>query len=163
MNKQDIFECISRFEAGGLTYMKLEHEGTVLELSKGASPAASAGAVPPVVFQAGAPMSAQTNGAAAQPAVPETASGAERTKAAEDLCYITAPMVGTFYAAEAPGSEPFAAAGKVIRKGETLCLIEAMKMMNELTAPCDLKIVEVLKENEALAAYGDKLFSYEKA
>ena len=73
---------------------------------------------------------------------------------------ITAPLVGTFYAAPAPDSPPFVTAGGRVKKGETVCLIEAMKMMSEVSAPCDCVIEEVVKANGELAAFGEPLFRY---
>ena len=64
-------------------------------------------------------------------------------------------------AAPAPGEEAFAAPGKQVKKGETLCLIEAMKMMSEIPAPCDCEITAVLKENGALVSFGEPLFRYQ--
>ena len=65
---------------------------------------------------------------------------------------MTAPLVGTYYAAPGPEQPPFVKAGDRVKKGETLCLIEAMKMMSEVPAPCDCVIDAVLKENGELAA-----------
>jgi biotin carboxyl carrier protein len=74
---------------------------------------------------------------------------------------VKAPLVGTFYAAPAPGQPPFVAVGDRVAKGQTLCLIEAMKMMSEVTAPCDCVIQEVLKADGELAAFGDALMRYQ--
>ena len=73
---------------------------------------------------------------------------------------VTAPLVGTYYAAPGPEQPPFVKAGDRVKKGETLCLIEAMKMMSEVAAPCDCEILQVLKSNGDLAAYGETLFRY---
>ena len=69
-------------------------------------------------------------------------------------------MVGTFYAAPAPDAPPFVQVGTRVKKGEPLGLLEAMKMMSEIPAPCDCEITAVLKENGQLAAFGDPLFRY---
>ena len=73
---------------------------------------------------------------------------------------VTAPLAGVFYAAAEPGGKPFAAVGDRVRKGDTLCLIEAMKMISEIAAPCDLTVTEILKGNGELAAYGEPLMRY---
>jgi biotin carboxyl carrier protein len=73
---------------------------------------------------------------------------------------VTAPLVGTFYAAPAPDQPPFVKKGDRVIKGQTLCLLEAMKMMSEIPAPCDCVIEEVLKDDGALAAFGDPLIRY---
>ena len=74
---------------------------------------------------------------------------------------ITAPMVGTFYAASAPEQPPFVKVGDQVRKGQPVCLLEAMKMMSEIPAPCDCEITAVLKENGALVSFGEPLFRYQ--
>ena len=71
-----------------------------------------------------------------------------------------AALVGTFYAAPAPEQPPFAMPGDKVKKGQTVCLIEAMKTMIEVPAPCDCVIEEVLKANGELAAFGEALMRY---
>lgn len=73
---------------------------------------------------------------------------------------IVAPLVGVYYAAPAPDAEPFVKVGQKLRKGDTVCLMEAMKMLSEVAAPCDCVITEILKENGALAAFEEPLFRY---
>ena len=70
---------------------------------------------------------------------------------------VNAPLVGTFYAAPAPGEEAFAAPGKQVKKGETLCLIEAMKMMSEIPAPADCVVEEVLARDGEAVGFGEPL------
>jgi biotin carboxyl carrier protein len=70
-------------------------------------------------------------------------------------------MVGTFYAASAPEQPPFVQVGDRVRKGQPVCLLEAMKMMSEIPAPCDCEITAVLKENGALVSFGEPLFRYQ--
>ena len=91
--------------------------------------------------------------AAAAPAVPAPAPEA-------DGKVVTAPLVGTFYAAPAPEKPPFVRAGDRVKKGDTLCLIEAMKMMSEIPAPCDCVIEAVLKESGELVSFGEPLLRY---
>ena len=73
---------------------------------------------------------------------------------------ITAPLVGTYYAAPAPDQPPFVSVGDRVSKGQTVCLMEAMKMMSEVPAPCDCVIEEVCCANGDLVAFGDALFRY---
>ena len=73
---------------------------------------------------------------------------------------IDAPLVGTFYAAPAPDQAPFVLPGDRVSKGQTVCLIEAMKMMSEVPAPCDCVIESVCKSNGELVAFGEPLFRY---
>ena len=71
-----------------------------------------------------------------------------------------APLVGTYYAAPAPDQPPFVSVGDRVSKGQTVCLMEAMKMMSEVPAPCDCVIEEVCCANGDLVAFGDALFRY---
>ena len=80
--------------------------------------------------------------------------------AQEESPVITAPLVGTFYAAPAPEKPPFVRAGDRVKMGDTLCLIEAMKMMSEIPAPCDCVIEAVLKESGELVSFGEPLLRY---
>lgn len=71
---------------------------------------------------------------------------------------IKAPMVGTFYSASSPGAEPFVKVGDHVKKGDIVCVIEAMKLMNEVEAEEDGEIVEILVNNEDMVEYGQELF-----
>lgn len=78
-----------------------------------------------------------------------------------NLHYVTAPMVGTFYASPAPDAAPYVKVGDVVKKGQTLCIIEAMKVMNEIKSDVSGKIVEILVENAAPVEFGQELFAIE--
>lgn len=71
---------------------------------------------------------------------------------------IKSPIVGTFYLSSSPDSEPFVAVGKKVKKGEILCIIEAMKLMNEIECENDGELVEILVENGQMVEYGQPLF-----
>lgn len=85
---------------------------------------------------------------AAAPAAAAPAAGAT----------IDAPLVGTFYVASAPGEAPFVQPGDTVHKGQTIGLIEAMKMINEIPAPCDCVIESLVAQDGALVGFGDPLF-----
>ena len=95
----------------------------------------------------------------AAPAAPAEA-GASETGAAEDpdVAYVTSPFVGTFYRAPAPGAKPFVDVGQDVEAGQTLCIVEAMKLMNEIEAEFPCTILEVLVDNGKPVEYGDRLF-----
>ena len=137
MTNQEIFDLMDRFQRSSLRSMKLSCQDFSIELEQGA-PAAAAAA------PAAAPAPAATAAPAPQPESP----------------VISAPLVGTYYAASAPDKPPFVNPGDRVTKGQTVCLIEAMKMMSEVPAPCDCVIEEVLKANGELAAFGEPLFRY---
>ena len=69
------------------------------------------------------------------------------------LVVVKAPLVGTFYRAPSPDSKPFVSAGERVKKGQTVCLIEAMKMMNEITAPADGVVTDILVQNGEVVAF----------
>lgn len=77
----------------------------------------------------------------------------------EHVRAVKAPLVGTFYRAPGPGQKPFVRPGQKVRKGDTLGIIEAMKMMNEITAPCDGPIVSILVEDETLVQFDQCLMT----
>jgi len=94
-----------------------------------------------------------------------TASGASAEASVNDggtTETVDSPIVGTFYRSPSPDSPAYAEKGTTIKKGEPLCIIEAMKMMNTLTAEFDMEIVEVLVENGSLAEYGQPLFKVKR-
>ena len=76
----------------------------------------------------------------------------------EEGNFVTSPMVGTFYLKPSPTSKPFVEVGSKVKKGDTLCIIEAMKLMNEIEAMQDGEIVEILVKEEEMVDYGKKLF-----
>lgn len=79
-------------------------------------------------------------------------------KPQEEAKYITSPMVGTFYSKPSPTEKPFVEIGTKVKKGDKLCIIEAMKLMNEIEAETDGEIVDILLKDEDVVEYGTKLF-----
>jgi acetyl-CoA carboxylase biotin carboxyl carrier protein len=77
--------------------------------------------------------------------------------------YVTSPFVGTFYASATPGADPFVKVGSEIKPGQTLCIVEAMKLMNEIEAEAPGTVLEVLGENGKPVEYGDRLFKVKKS
>ena len=113
-----------------------------------------------VVSALPAPVAAPVSVAAA-PAVPAAAAAAPPPAAVEgdELAVVTSPIVGTFYASPEPGAKSFAQVGDVVRKGQVLCIIEAMKLMNEIESEYDGEIVKVFVENGKPVQYGERLFA----
>lgn len=102
---------------------------------------------------------ASSPGPDAPPAAPETPAKAEAGKAAEaDVHIVKSPIVGTFYASPSPGAEPFVTIGARVEQGQVLCIIEAMKLMNEIEADVSGEIVELFVDNGHPVEYGEKLF-----
>lgn len=136
MTNQELKDFLACFEGSSLSKLKLSTQEFTIELERAVS-ALAAPVIPAAAAAPAAPVSAEPEGDA-----------------------ITAPMVGTFYTAPTPDQPPFVQVGDRVKKGDPLCLLEAMKMMSEVTAPCDCEITAVLKENGALVSFGDGLFGY---
>ena len=98
-----------------------------------------------------------------QAAAPAAAAAPVTAPAAEDVIRVKSPMVGVFYAAPAENAEPFVKVGDRVTKGLTLCIVVAMKLMNELTAEQDGVIKEICVENGQIVDYGMTLFEMSKA
>ncbi len=111
-----------------------------------------------------APISvAPAGGAAAPLAAHMSGATAMSEPAPADSIDVTSPFVGTFYRAPTPDTPPFVDVGSVVRTGQTLCIIEAMKLMNEIEAECAGTVVEIFAQNGKSVEYGQKLFRIKKA
>ncbi len=140
MDLESIYALMERFERSSLTGLELEQNGTRLKLDRTVTAAPAAAAPIP----------------AAAPVL--SAPPADQAAQEDRAEYIKAPLVGTFYAASGPDSAPFVKAGDQVRKGQTVCILEAMKMMSEIPAPMDCVIEEVLMDNGSLAGFDAPLF-----
>lgn len=112
---------------------------------------------------AGAMIPTQSGISHAEPQQPTAASGEQKAAdaPAKKLKEVRSPFVGTFYAAPSPGAEDFVYVGKKVKKGQALCIVEAMKLMNEIEADRDMVIAEILVENEEPIEYDQVLFLVE--
>jgi acetyl-CoA carboxylase biotin carboxyl carrier protein len=99
--------------------------------------------------------------AAAPAAAPVAATAAPATPAARDENLVTAPMVGTFYGSPAPGAKSFVEVGQEVRVGQVLCIIEAMKMMNQIESERAGRVVAILAKNGEPVEFGQPLFAIE--
>jgi acetyl-CoA carboxylase biotin carboxyl carrier protein len=152
LDHQQLRELITLLGDSDIQELKLEGDDFRLELRRNL-PAAQA----PVVMQAApalaAPMAAAPVPLPATPSVAPPAAAAARG----DLVEITAPMVATFYRAPSPGDPPFVELGGRISVGQTVCILEAMKLMNELEAEVSGEVVEILVENGTPVEFGQVL------
>jgi acetyl-CoA carboxylase biotin carboxyl carrier protein len=134
-----------------LNEIELEQNGTRIYLRRGAEPSVAVhpvAAAPPIGY-APAPMPI-TSLPAAPPSSTETTDG--------NVSYITSPFVGTFYRSPGPESAPFVDVGTRVRKGQVLCIVEAMKLMNEIESEIEGAVVQILVENGQAVEYGEPLF-----
>jgi acetyl-CoA carboxylase biotin carboxyl carrier protein len=152
MRKEEIEELVRLVEDSKINELEVSHGRTKIRISKGGSPA-GASAVP-AAAAAPAPI----------PVAPLAEAGAEgpdEEKLASNLKQIKSPMVGTFYRAPAPGSEPFTEVGQSVAVGQTVRIVEAMKLMNEIGSDFNGVIRRVLTENGQPVEYGQPLFLVE--
>ena len=148
-------------EERGLTRIKLEEPDLTLELERegaGATQPPAWPAFPPAMPAAWPAAPAAAVAAPAAPAAAEPAAPTEPAQIASGATEVCAPMVGVFYVAPSPGAEPFVHVGSKVKKGETLCILEAMKLMNEVVAECDGEIAEICANDGDLVEYGRVLF-----
>lgn len=138
MNLNDIYELMDKFEKSSMSEIQLELEGTKLVCKKQTEVVATEKIVKNVEVK-------QEN------KVEKTAPIIEGTE-------VKAAVAGTFYRAPSPDSEPFVQVGQKVKAGETIGMIEAMKMMNDIVSPVDGEIVEIIPANEELVGYDDVIF-----
>ena len=150
--KMDDFDDIKRMldlmEAHGLEEFELERDGVRVRLKK-PSPATAAAPGP------GAPSGVSAHAVTGHRA---TAGGSD-DQLEPGVTLVKSPIVGTFYRTAEPGADPFVEVGSPVRKGQVLCIIEAMKLMNEIDAEQDGEIVRIFVENGQPVQYGDTLFA----
>lgn len=157
MNLHDIQDLIKFVAKSGVTEVEIEQKDFKITI-KSESKKVDA----PIYVQATAPVMA-----APQVAAPATAPATPATPApaSDDSKYITvkSPMIGTFYRSSGPDKDPFVSVGQSINKGDTICIIEAMKLFNEIEAELSGKIVKVLVDDASPVEYDQPLFLVDPA
>ncbi|WP_121022652.1 acetyl-CoA carboxylase biotin carboxyl carrier protein [Helicobacter vulpis] len=159
MNISDIQSLVSCFDQSGVHYMKLKIENLELILDKGSKKAPIPLETPPVQPPLPTPL-LQSPTASACALSPTTGTSGVCDNTKQD--YILSPMVGTFYRCPAPGASPYVNPGDTIKKGQTIGIVEAMKIMNEIEAECDCRILSVEVEDASAVEYGTQLVRIEK-
>ena len=151
MNQREIRRLAELLREYGLSEVEVEREGVRIRLRRESPPVAAA-AFGPVGAAPASPAIAMPAAGAAAPA-----PGANEAH----LLTIEAPMVGTFYRAPSPDAQPFVRDGDRVKKGQVVCIIEAMKLMNEIESKVAGRVVKVLVENAQPVEYGQPLFLLE--
>ena len=158
MTLDQIKELIEFVKSHDLSEFELEQDGVKIRIKDGSNhhQVLAMPHIPATVpIMAAAPLAsaapaASTPAASSAPAAPEDAG---------ELCIVKSPIVGTFYRAAEPGAKPFVSVGDTVRKGQVLCIIEAMKLMNEIDSEYDGEITNVYVENGQAVQYGERLFA----
>lgn len=163
MNLNEIQDLIKFVAKSGVTEVEIEQKDFKITIKSESKKADS-----PIIVQATAPVMAPQIAApvANTPvATPVAESAPVTTAAGDDSKYITvkSPMIGTFYRSSGPDKEPFVSVGQSINKGDTLCIIEAMKLFNEIEAEISGKIVKVLVDDSSPVEYDQPLFLVDPA
>ena len=139
-------DLIDILRTGKVGEFEFEDERLRIRINLGAAPAPQVAVATPVQTMSPAPSAAATN--------------AELPS--QDIVFVTSPFVGTFYRSASPEAAPFVAPGQVISKGQTLCIVEAMKLMNEIEADVTGTLLEVLVDNGSNVEFGQRLFKVRK-
>ena len=142
MNHSEIQKMIQLMEKSSLSELSVKEKGFEITLKKGGS----------------SPTLLSVPSVAPSVAADQTSSTPLAKEEAKDIFVIKAPMIGSFYASSSPESEPYVQEGSVVRPDSVVCILEAMKVMNEVHAECSGKIVEVLVKNGSPVEYGQPLF-----
>ena len=152
MNPKELKEMLALMAEYGLTELEIEKNGFKIRLKKNAS-----GTVAVRQEEIGEPQAVRSIDRA------ETRqNNASAAKEDEGVLVVRSPMVGTFYAAPAPDQEPYVSKGKTVNSGDVLCIIEAMKLMNEIKSEISGRIVDILVENGQPIEFDQPLFKIQK-
>lgn len=152
MELEKLYGLMTEFGKSGLGKLEYKNGDCEIKLEMPeAAPVYNTFAALQPAGTAAAPQPVAATAAAGTPAPPAPATAPPGT-------IIKSPLVGTYYAAPSENAQPYVTTGSTIKKGETVCIIEAMKMMNEVTAPCNCIIEEIFKENATAAGFDEPLF-----
>ena len=164
MDLNQIKQILDLVREHELSEFEIEHDGLRLKIRKDANGAhvvtLPAPVVPAMVVPGAAAVAAQpvaAPAAAAPPAAAVPAGDAADTEI--ELAVVKSPIVGTFYRSSEPGAAPFIDIGTTVKKGQVLCIIEAMKLMNEIDSEYDGEVVNIYVENGQPVQYGERLFA----
>lgn len=154
MDIKDLKLLIKLVTETDITEFEMDNSDEKIIIKRGHKPEYVTFAAPPVQQYAapGYPAAPAAAPAAAAPVAP----------AAEAGDTVNSPIVGTFYAAPGPEAAPYVTVGQVVEKGQVLCIVEAMKLMNEIEAECKCKIIKICKDNAQAVEFGDPLFVIQK-
>jgi acetyl-CoA carboxylase biotin carboxyl carrier protein len=159
VNLDDVREILALMRENGLSEFEIEKEGLRLRLRK-ESVVAAAAAPPVALADGGLPA---TVAAAPPEAVAANGMPSQAGEVEIELAVVKSPIVGTFYRSSEPAAPSFVEIGSSVKKGQVLCIIEAMKLMNEIDSEYDGEIVNIYIENGQPVQYGERLFAIRTA
>ncbi|MDI6675840.1 acetyl-CoA carboxylase biotin carboxyl carrier protein [Bacillus wiedmannii] len=154
---QEVRELIKLIDSSNIDEFEYKKDGTTIKMKKRVNEVVAVQApVAKQVVQPVAPVEVETTVAAAQVEVPKQEE--QKVVQNENLHKITSPMVGTFYSSSSPDTPAYVSVGDRVSKDSIVCIVEAMKLFNEIDADVDGEIVEILVNNGQLVEYGQPLF-----
>jgi acetyl-CoA carboxylase biotin carboxyl carrier protein len=162
MDLQQIKQILELVREHELSEFEIEHDGLRLKVRKdanGSHAITMPGPAPMPALIAPPSGSIVTPAAAAPAALPSPATPADTAETEIELAVVKSPIVGTFYRSSEPGAGSFVEIGSTVKKGEVLCIIEAMKLMNEIDSEYDGEVVNIYVENGQPVQYGERLFA----
>lgn len=163
MNFQEIKQLIKVVEKSNIGEIEIEEEGLKIRISKSSN---NSQAVVSMPMQTVPAIATEQAPATVAPPVAQPEAPAAQTEAApaleDNVVEVRSPMVGTFYRAPAPDADPYVEVGDTVKVGQTLCIIEAMKLMNEIQSEYNGRIVKIMVENAQPVEYDQVLFLIEK-
>jgi len=156
MTLDEIKQLIEFIKGHDLSEFELEQDGVKVRIKIGGNhhSVAAVPQLPATMPVMTAPVTAPVAAPAAAPAVPGAAD-----EEGGELAIVKSPIVGTFYRSAEPGAKAFVSVGDTVRKGQVLCIIEAMKLMNEIDSEYDGEITSIYIENGQAVQYGERLFA----
>jgi acetyl-CoA carboxylase biotin carboxyl carrier protein len=151
---EDVKKLVALVERSDVTHIAWQKGPEKVVIRRGAVAAAPA----PVVAIAPSPIHPPVAAVPAAPAAAPAAPKAEAKAEAKPGVMVSSPFVGTFYRAPSPDAPPFVEVGAKVKKGQTLCIVEAMKLMNEIESEVDGTVAEILVQNATPVEFGEQLF-----
>ena len=167
MDLEQLRQLLDLVREHELAEFEIEHEGLRVKIRKDVNGAAIVSLPPaPVATSIASPAPSPASAAGATAASVPTLAPADSAADADaeiELAVVKSPIVGTFYRSSEPGAPSFVDIGTTVKKGQVLCIIEAMKLMNEITSEYDGEIASVYVENGTPVQYGERLFAIRTA
>jgi acetyl-CoA carboxylase biotin carboxyl carrier protein len=159
MDIRKIKKLIELLEESGIAEIEIKEGEEAVRISRMPTGAAAIHSMPTYAMPMAAPVAAPAQAAASAPAAAAAEAPAARPRANEHV--VTAPMVGTFYASPSPGAKAFVEIGDEVKVGQTLCIIEAMKMMNQIESDKAGRVTSIMARNGDPVEFGQPLFVVE--
>ena len=160
MTLDEIKQLIEFIKGHDLSEFELEQDGVKIRIKSSSNhQVVAVPQLPAALPIVAAPVIAPTPAQAAAAKAEAKAAADQAEEDGGELCIVKSPIVGTFYRSAEPGAKPFVSVGDTVRKGQVLCIIEAMKLMNEIDSEYDGEVASIYVENGQAVQYGERLIA----